>query len=60
MPLSKLINTEGYSFLVKAVTSSNMYDFKGSVLKSDIKTLCENDVDNNLGKIVINKKVNIK
>lgn len=60
MPLSKLINTEGYSFLVKAVTSSNIYDFKGSVLKSDIKTLCENDVANNLGKIVINKKVNIK
>lgn len=60
MPLSKLINTEGYSFLVKAVTSSNMYDFKGSVFKSDVKTLCENNVANNLGKIVINKKVNIK
>lgn len=60
MPLSKLINTEGYSFLIKAITSSNMYDFKASVIKTDIKALCESNVVNNLGKIVINKKVNIK
>lgn len=60
IPLSSIFDVKGYKFVADCVSISPMYDFKGSISKSDIKGIIENNVPTNLGKIVINKKVNIE
>ena len=60
IPLSSIFNEKGYKFVADCVSISPMYKFKGSISKPDIKSIIENGDNTNLGKIVINKKVNIK
>mgnify|MGYP002521031403 CR=1 FL=1 len=60
MTIADLMKERGYRFVTNALTTDKKCDFKSSVVKTDIKGLIESGIESNLGKIVINKKVNIK